>query len=440
MSGGILAPEDVFSWVESFTNLERGILPFDTRNYRLDRMRHLLSLFGDPDLTLRIIHVAGTKGKGSTSALLASVLRAAGHVTGLYTSPHVVSAFERIGVAGEPPRPDLLLRLGREVKAVIDAMRQEDFPSGSLPTTFELYTLLAFLYFRDAGCREAVVETGIGGRLDATNVVRSAASVITPLDLEHTDVLGDTIEKIAYQKAGIIKPGAPSFIGRQPPAAMEVFRAAGRSAGSPVISLEEETRELAAELDSHGTTLILRLTGEQRQSFRLSMLGEFQAENAALAYLTLRTTRPEITRGQFEEGFRAATLPGRMEPLGRDPVVVLDGAHTPLAVTRLLASFRSIFPGEAVLLFGSVSGKNPGEMARIMAPAFFRIIVSTPGTFKESDPEEVAGIFRGINSATTLERDPARALRLAKDASEGRRPILVTGSFYMVAEIRRLLV
>jgi dihydrofolate synthase/folylpolyglutamate synthase len=439
VNGEIRAPEDVFVWVESFTNLERGIIPFDTRNYRLDRMHRLLGLFGDPDGNLRIIHVAGTKGKGSTSALLASVLRAAGHVTGLYTSPHVVSAFERIGIAGEHPRPDLLVRLGREVKAVIGALRQEDFPGRSSPTTFELYTLLAFLYFREAGCQEAVVETGIGGLLDATNVVRSVASVITPLDLEHTDVLGDTIEKIAFQKAGIIKPGAPAFIGRQPPAAKEVFRRACRKAGSPLIFLEEEAQELAAVVDPRGTTLTLRLSGEQRASFRLSMLGEFQAENAALAYLTLRTTRPEITRGQFEDGFRAVTLPGRMELLGKDPVVVLDGAHTPLAVTRLLASFRSIFPGEAVLLFGSVSGKNPGEMARIMAPAFVRIVVSTPGTFKESDPEEVAGIFRGLNPATTLEKDPARALRLAMDASDGRRPILVTGSFYMVAEIRRLL-
>jgi dihydrofolate synthase/folylpolyglutamate synthase len=439
-AGDILTPEDVFTWAESFTNLERGTLQNDSRNYRLDRMRGLLSMFGDPDRRLRIIHVAGTKGKGSTSALLASALHAAGRRTGLYTSPHVSSPFERIAIAGEPRLPDLLVRLGREVTAAIDGLPDGGIPGGSPPTTFELLTLLAFLYFREAGCEEAVVETGIGGRLDATNVVSSVASVITPLDLEHTDLLGDTIEKIAFEKAGIIKPGAPAFIGLQPRAALEVFREAGRERGSPLTFLAEEALELSAALDARGTSLTLRIAGEGKASFRLSMLGEFQAENAALAYLTLRRTRPEISRERIAEGFLQTSLPGRMEVLGSQPLVVLDGAHTPLAVTRLLAAFKAIFPGEAVLLFGSVTGKNPREMARILAPAFTHILVSTPGSFKESNPEEVAGIFRGLNPETRLEKDPARALQRAREASGGTRPILVTGSFYMVAEIRRLLV
>ncbi len=153
--------------------------------------------------------------------------------------------------------------------------------------------------------------------------------------------------------------------------------------------------------------------------FRLSLLGEFQAENAALAYLTLRRTRPEILLSHFKEGFLAATLPGRMEVRGTAPVIVLDGAHTPLAVTRLLDSFRTIFPGDAVLLFGSVSGKKPREMADILAPAFTRIIISTPGTFKESNPQEVAELFRSRNPATVLEKDPAKALRQALERIRG---------------------
>ena len=432
-------PEDVFAWTESFTNLEKGTLPYDKRNYRLDRMRHLLGLFDDPDAGLRIIHVAGTKGKGSTSALLASILDAAGHRTGLYTSPHVTNAFERIAIAGEQPRPDLLVRIGQEARAVVDSLPQDGMPGHFAPTTFELYTLLAFLYFREAGCEEAVIETGIGGRLDATNIVMSEAAVITPLDLEHMDVLGDTIEQIAFEKAGIFKPGAPAFSGFQPPAGKRVLRDTASSRGSPITFLDEELESLATTLDARGTSLRLHLRGDSPVDFRLSLLGEFQAENAALACLTLRRTRPEIPLQSYRDGLLAASLPGRMEVMGANPPVVLDGAHTPLAVSRLMDSFDRIFPGEAVLVFGSVAGKRPREMASILAHRFPLIVISTPGTFKESDPEQVFEIFRGLNPGTVLEKMPDAALKRARRESGGTRPILVTGSFYMVAEIRRLL-
>jgi len=401
-------------------------------------MRQLLAMFGDPHEHPRIIHVAGTKGKGSTSALLASILNAAGIRTGLYTSPHVVSAFERIAIAGVAPRREALVRLGNEVKRHIETLPAEGMPGHYAVTTFELYTLLAFLYFRDAGCSDAVVEVGIGGRLDATNVVSPYASVITPLDLEHTDILGDTIEKIAAEKAGIIKPGVPAFIAAQTAGAREVFRQVGRERGSSVSFLDEEGTLLESRTDRNGTSFSIRLRGESSHDFRLSLLGSFQAENAALAYLTLRRMRPEITDEQFRMGFLATTLPGRMEVRGVDPPIIFDGAHTPLAVTRLLSSFRAIFPGEAVLLFGSVSGKKPREMAAILGPAFSRIVISTPGTFKESNPAEVAEIFREFSPGVELERDPVRALQRARELSEGRRPILVTGSFYMVSEVRRL--
>lgn len=440
MNRELATPQDVFAWAESFTNLEKGTLPFDKRNYRLDRMRRLLGLFDDPDSGLRIIHVAGTKGKGSTSALLASILDAAGHRTGLYTSPHVSSPFERIAIAGEPSRPELLVRIGGEVKGVIDSLPRDGMPGHFAPTTFELYTLLAFLYFREAGCEEAVIEVGIGGRLDATNIVMSESAVITPLDLEHMEVLGDTIEQIAFEKAGIIKPGMPAFAGFQPPAAKQVLRDTALARGSSITFLDEQLESLGTTLDARGTTFRLHLSGDIPVEFRLSLLGEFQAENAALACLTLRRTRPEIPLDCYRDGLLAASLPGRMEVVGTNPPVVLDGAHTPLAVSRLVDSFDKIFPGEAVLVFGSVAGKRPREMASILARRFPRIVISTPGTFKESNPEQVFEIFRSLNPDTVLEKMPEAALRRARQESGGTRPILVTGSFYMVAEIRRLLV
>jgi dihydrofolate synthase / folylpolyglutamate synthase len=439
MTGELSTPSEVFAWAESFTNYEKGTLPTDKRLYRLDRMRRLLGMFDDPDRGLRIVHVAGTKGKGSTSALMASALAAAGLATGLYTSPHVHSPFERIALAGREPEPELLVKVGRMARTAVVAMPADGLPGSFSPTTFELYTLLAFLYFREAGCTDAVVEVGIGGRLDATNVVDSETSVITALDYDHTDILGDTIEQIAFEKAGIIKPGRPAFSAPQPEAAKEVIRRTARDQGSPVAFLDEEAVELEARTDAGGTTVVVRLSGEPREELRLSLVGDFQAENAALAYLALRRTRPEIPLQAIRTGFLSTTLPGRMEVRKGPPPIVLDGAHTPLAVTRMLSSFKKLFPGDAVLLFGSVAGKKPREMAQILAPAFPRIVVSTPGTFKESSPAEVAGFFRAVQPGTVLETDPARALALALRESGGRLPILVTGSFYMVAEIRRLL-
>jgi dihydrofolate synthase/folylpolyglutamate synthase len=440
MSADMRSPEDVFSWAEGFTNLERGRLPFDKRNYRLDRMSGLLGLLGHPERSFRTIHVAGTKGKGSTAALAASVLEAAGETTGLYSSPHVATPLERILISDRFPDRESFMRTGRTLRAAVEGLSPGELPGGFPPTTFELFTLLAFLCFHAEGCTAAVVETGIGGRLDATNVVTPEASVITPLDLEHTEILGDTIRQIAAEKAGIVKEGIPAFIGFQPEEAKEVFREACRHARASVSFLDEELELLDACLSMAGTSFRMKLKGREPMEFRLSLLGKFQAENAALAYLALSRIRPGIPLTAFTRGFLEASLPGRMEIVRRFPALIVDGGHTPLAVRRLLESFRVLFPGNAVLIFGSVAGKRTREMAEILAPAFDLIVVSTPGTFKPSDPEEVFSIFRSINPRTVLEKDPAAALARAEDASGETLPILVTGSFYMISEIRKLVV
>ncbi|MCX7030049.1 MAG: Mur ligase family protein [Spirochaetes bacterium] len=431
-------PGEVFAWAESFTNLERNLPALDKRVWRLDRMRRLLEAAGGPDTRFRSFHVAGSKGKGSTAALMAGVLTASGRKTGLYTSPHVSSPLERISVDGQPPDPVLFTLMADRARALVDGLA-DSLPGGFSPTTFELLTLLAFLAFREAGCDDAVVETGIGGRLDATNVIMPEASVLTPLDLEHTDILGDTIEEIAAEKAGIIKEGVPAFAAGRPPESKEVFRRAAALRGAPLAFLDEEADILSVAPGTTATGFTLRLRGGEPVSFTLSMPGAFQAENAALAYLCLRRCRPRIAETQFRAGFAATRLPGRMEIVPGSPTVVLDGAHTPLAVRRLLETFQVLYPAGGVLLFGSVSGKRPHEMAEVLAPAFERIVISRPNAFKPSDPREVWAIFRQMHKGVELLEDPVRALARARELAAGR-PILVTGSFYMVSEIRALLV
>jgi dihydrofolate synthase/folylpolyglutamate synthase len=430
--------EDVFRFFDSLSNFERGKIPSNKRNFRLDRMEALLKKFGNPHKRFKIFHVAGTKGKGSTAALLASVLEAGGYKTGLYTSPHVVSYLERFAVSMKPPEEALFTRLAERIRRRLHEF--DSLPGGFAPTTFEVLTLLAFLIFREARCAFGVVETGIGGRLDATNVVTPEAAIITPLDLEHTDLLGNSLEEIAVEKGGIIKPGIPVFCGLQEEKVKDVLREIAHGREAPITFLDEVREHMEVRVDREGTDFILGLQGQENRSFHLNLCGTFQAENASLAFLTLSRILPDIPAGAYSEGFRRVTLPGRMELFGKDPPILLDGAHTPLAVARMLETYKTLTSDRGILIFGSVAGKKPDKMADLLAPHFKEIIISTPGSFKESDPEGLHRLFKTRNKSTYLEKDPVEALNRALRGARGKLPILITGSFYMIAEIRRILV
>jgi dihydrofolate synthase/folylpolyglutamate synthase len=435
--------DQAFRYLESFTNLEKMKLTRQQRDYRLDRMERLLEMYGDPQTSFKAFHIAGTKGKGSTAAFLASVLHASGHRTALYTSPHVSSYLERISVDMRPPPEDLIVSLVGDMRDDMERIASE-LPGGFPPTTFELLTLLAFLVFERMGCEYGVIETGIGGRLDATNVLNPEACLLTPLDLEHTELLGNTLEEIAEEKGGIIKPHTPVFCGFQEQEAKAVFRRICGERESTIRFLDEELEKLEMNLERSGTWLCLKLKGRKEGCYRLSMVGRFQAENAALAYLCLSHlclshNLPFISSRAFERGLLDASLPGRMEIIGSRPPVILDGAHTPLAIERLLESYGALFEREGVLIFGSVSGKDPKTMAALLCPYFDQIIISKPGSFKESDPGQVHGIFQSLKPDSLLIEDPMQALQTAIELTDRRRPLVVTGSFYMVCEVRRFL-
>lgn len=442
--------QEAFEYIESFLNLERTH-GHTIREYRLSRMRVLLDMFDHPERSFRVIHLAGSKGKGSTAVMCASVIIAAGNRTGLFISPHVTGYKERFMVNGSQVDDEVIVEL---VNAVADRIDHTDvalFPDSEPPTTFELLTLLGFLIFRNAGCNWAVVETGIGGRLDTTNVLTPEICGITPIELEHTELLGRTIDEIASEKAGIIKPGVPIVTGFLTPAAHGVIERRAANLGSPLICAREEITKLGRQRQC---IEIHRRDGAVLET-QLALQGKFQAENAATAWLILDSLQRRglltLQAEQVKAGFSAAVLPGRFEIFtpGRVPVpVVLDGAHTPNSVNRVLESFEELhelygegFQGEGkVLVFGAVTGKDIEGMCRILGPRFSSAVVTTPGTFKRSDPKRVHDILSAYCDDCRLLPDPREAWHEALRLAGSLKPILVTGSFYLISEIRPFVI
>lgn len=429
----------VYEYLNRFLNFERKM---DPKEYRLDRMQRLRELFGRPDAAYRVIHVTGSKGKGSTAAMIAAIMELHEAPVGLYTSPHLIDFTERIAVAGKPVDNSILLSCAARLADRMEGKPPEDFPGGETPTYFELLTLLGFLCFKEAACSWAVIEVGLGGRLDSTNVVAPEACVITPIELEHTELLGDTIPKVASEKAGIIKPGIPVFTSATRPDAVQVFRETATRHEAPLFVLDDVAVLSGIGIDAGGT--VFRVEYADRKLFpnalvlRTPMIGRVQARNAALAALVTRYLGASIEH--IQRGLATAGLRARFEIMQGDPVVVLDGAHTPDSVRASALDFSTIFPGGGLLLFGCAKDKQPRPLARELAGVFSRVIVTRPGTFKESDVLSISRGFMEEGFQVTVLEDTEIGVRTAlAEASSAGLPLLVCGSFYLCAEMAKFL-
>ena len=441
MSNIFKSADEAFNYIGSFINFERSKKQ-TIRDYRLDRMKQLLKHFGNPQKSFRNIHIAGSKGKGSTAMFLASALNAAGEKTGMYSSPHISDYRERISMAGDFFDEALYIETASEIQQGIKTFILDNKTGSNEPTTFELLTLMAFLIFKKSQCTWAVIETGIGGRLDATNVISPVASVITHIEMEHADILGDTIEKIASEKAGIIKQCVPVFSGKQSDTVKGILQEKSKAMTSSLMFPNESISSLNSTISKNGTQVTFTDKNDENITFNLSTIGNVQVENAILAWSVLKNLlQPDSKTNTFLlKGINKAKLPGRFEIINKNNFTfVFDGAHTPVSVTRLLETWNSMFNKNGILIFGSVADKNPSEMAKLLSPYFDKTIISTPGTFKESYPEEVFEIFKKYSPNVQLNKDPAKAYGTALKYSDGKIPVLVTGSFYMVSEIRKLV-
>ncbi len=441
--------DQIVNYMEHFTNLEKKTNLYSVRTYRLDRMQALMQALGNPQNSYKTLHVAGSKGKGSTASYLASGLKAAGFKVGLYMSPHVTDYRERFTLCGQFIQDELLIATGNKLQHMLEGFKFCDNLGENEPTTFELYTAFAFLLFHEIGCQWAVIETGLGGRLDATNILLPQASILTPIELEHTEILGSTIEQIATEKSKIIKPGVPAFTSSQQFAALKVFQAEANAQHSMLHEFDQEIENLeTCYKDGKQHTAVVFSDGFNT-SYDLCMWGKVQAQNSALALMVLRSLGLYL-RGATEKAFEENQIPGRLERINWLRPLYLDGAHTQNSMGHLLETFKEMYPQvttQGVCIFGSVSGKNHSAMCDEVLGCFDKIIVCRPGTFKKSDPEALYELLSSKkaenpaynNKEIYLKCDAKEALTLAVQITKEEEPILACGSFYLAGVIKEAL-
>ena len=393
-------------------------------DFNLDRMFALMELLGNPQKQYPIIHVAGTKGKGSTSALCAAALQAAGYKVGLYTSPHLEDYVERIQVDGRPISHEQLAELVEEIKPAV----------AQIPylTTFEITTALAFMAFGKYGVTAAVFEVGLGGRLDATNIVTPKVSVITSLSYDHTAVLGNTLTMIAGEKAGIIKEGVPVVSSPQKDESLEVLERVAKNKNAELTLVSRDVNFALIESSLEGQKLRI-----QNSEFRIPLLGNHQVENAATAYTALKVSGIPITDDQIQKGFSQVQWRARFEVARREPPVIFDSAHNQDSFAKLSETLEIYFPGKKVyLIFGASEDKNiPGMFAELKSK-IEKIIVTRADHPRALEVEKIQGLAEqaGVKSeaVTPVKSALERALELSsKDGSI----VLSAGSMFVTAEV-----
>jgi dihydrofolate synthase/folylpolyglutamate synthase len=443
---------EALAWLYGFSDTERtgkftGKFSRD-REDNIARMRALLSFLDNPQQAYGVTHIAGTKGKGSTAALLASILRAAGIATGLYTQPDLHTFRERIQLDGSIISEAEVTRLVPTVRAATEAL---DPALGSL-ITYDVGTALAFLAFREAGMRHAIVEVGLGGRLDATNVVDPMATAITSISYDHMEVLGHTLAEIACEKAGIIKPGVPILTSARAPEALEVIARIAAERAAPLIRIGPEgatdcayTYAVGAET-SEGQTFSVRGPHGDYADVELGLLGEHQIENATLAVAlaeTLRAAGLPVTEAAIRDGLREARWPARLQVVGRAPWIVVDSAHNADSFTRLLAALRRHFTFERlILVIGVLADKDLAGIATAVAEGGVDLVSATTVASPRALPATI--IAKALQKAapeleTRAYAGSAAALAEALREAGSSDLICVTGSVYFAGEALRWL-
>jgi dihydrofolate synthase/folylpolyglutamate synthase len=390
--------------------------------FGLDNIRALLARLGNPDRTFRSIHIAGTNGKGSVTAMVDSVLRRAGHRCARYTSPHLVDLSERFVVDGRPVDPASMSRSAENVQRIIEA----SLADGTLPakpTFFEATTAMAFDIFCHAGVEFAVIEVGLGGRLDSTNVIDPVVTAITSIDLDHQKYLGNTLAEIAGEKAGIIKRGVPVVVGDMVPEAFDVIARIAAERGAELIRADSKGRDYGP--------------------IRLGLRGDHQLANARVAMRVVETLeRLGVTIGNraVVDGLTSVTWPGRLDhrTLAGGREIILDAAHNPAGAAALASYLRSLGGPKPTLVFGAMRDKDVDGMLAALLPAIGRVIVTRPSNPRAADPEELADRIRAIDPALPL-GIVASPITAVTTAAETSKFVVIAGSIFLLGDVLQQL-
>ena len=405
----------------------------------LENIRALCRALGDPQDRFPSVHVAGTNGKGSVAAMLDAILRGHGFRCGLYTSPHLVDVEERVAVGGRAVSSRRFCALLGRIKDTIDGLLAE----GRLlhhPTFFEVLTALAFLEFAEREVDVALLEVGMGGRFDATNVVSPIVSVITTIAKDHEKHLGSTLRSIAFEKAGIIKPGVPVVCGVRGGEALREIRRVARERRAPLTEVFGEGRKLVERPSARGFRFSYD-SGGSRYTICPSLPGRYQGHNAAVAVAASKVLSriwEPLDKTRIVKAIGETKWEGRLETVSRRPLVLLDGAHNPEGARALADHLRGTVRRPVVLVFAAMQDKDLRAMTRAIFPLCEAVVLTRVPYKRSASPEEVRAAAAPFKGRLFLEPDTRKAVRLALAESRGRAPVVIAGSLFLVGEVKKL--
>lgn len=431
--------QQAVEYLMSFMDREREPgQKYHEEGYDLQGFRDFLGRLGNPQNSFKSILVAGTKGKGSTAALIESVLRHRKLKTGLYTSPHLISFCERIKIDGK----NILERDFAQRLEWLKPFLDEEIRAGRRRTVFEILTAMAFLYFQEVGTEWAVLEVGVGGRLDCTNVVNPRVAVITSISLDHTEILGSTLAQIASEKAGIIRQDALVVTAPQSPEALKVILKRCQDSLARLFQVGRDVGFRVVDRSSSGLTIDLAGSFGSLTNLEVGLPGDFQAENAAVAFAALRSLQYRnlmLSDGEIRAGFRSVSWPGRMQQVSREPLVIVDGAHNGHSAGRLAEALEKAYPGVGrVLVLGISANKDIGAIVDELAPGCRAVVATRARHTRAADPELIKEQAARHGAAVILTGNLAEALDRAKQLATINDLIVVTGSLFLAGEALEL--